>query len=87
MIVKLAASFASSPSQFCDSAERLVITGLTPLPALTTSTEAAVATSFLVRWRPFHDDGSIPEDGFGWTYFLGRESADDPWRIVDAGNG
>jgi hypothetical protein len=48
---------------------------------------ADVPVSFTLRWRPFHDDGSMDQGATTWSYLLVRRSAHAPWRIFDQGNG
>ncbi|MEL7977325.1 hypothetical protein AAG589_15795 [Isoptericola sp. F-RaC21] len=73
------ASFAGTTETMCHDAASLTVTDLATVGT------GAVSTSFDVDWRLFAEDASIPEGGFGWTYFLTR--GDDGWRIEDAGNG
>ncbi|MCW2856151.1 MAG: hypothetical protein JWR52_1766 [Marmoricola sp.] len=57
-------------------------------PGSSTATQLVdVAVSFDLNWRPFHDDGSMPEGPTGWGYILTRASARAPWRISDQGVG
>ncbi|MGF0115327.1 hypothetical protein ACQFYA_03235 [Promicromonospora sp. Marseille-Q5078] len=72
-------SFAPTTESMCHDAASLEVTDLETVGT------GAVHAGFDVDWRFFADDGSIPEGGFGWTYYLTRDS--DGWRIEDAGNG
>lgn len=46
-----------------------------------------VPVTFDLRWRLFHDDGSMPQGPTLWGYLLVRDSAGHPWRIADQGTG
>ncbi|MFE6968674.1 hypothetical protein [Isoptericola sp. NPDC057653] len=71
--------FATTTETMCHDAASLEITDLETVGT------GAVNAGFDVDWRFFADDGSIPEGGYWWTYFLTRDA--DGWRITDAGNG
>lgn len=46
-----------------------------------------VPVDFDLRWRAFHDDGSLAEGPTPWGYLLVRHNAEQPWRIFDQGQG
>lgn len=46
-----------------------------------------VGVTFDLRWRLFHNDGSMEEGPTTWGYTLVRDSARQPWRIADQGTG
>lgn len=46
-----------------------------------------VAATFTLDWRPFADDGSLPEGTVQWGYLLVRSAADAPWQVFDQGMG
>jgi hypothetical protein len=48
---------------------------------------ADVLVTFDLRWRLFHDDGSMPQGATSWGYLLVRDSRTSPWRIFDQGVG
>lgn len=48
---------------------------------------ANVPVDFNLRWRPFHNDGSMNEGATTWGYLLVRDSPASPWRIFDQGTG
>ncbi|MFE5338064.1 hypothetical protein ACFQ8E_19295 [Isoptericola sp. NPDC056573] len=74
-----APSFATTTESMCHDAASLTVTGLETVGT------GQVNAGFDVDWRLFAEDGSIPEGGFGWTYYLTQ--GDDGWLIEDAGNG
>ena len=69
----------------CSATRSLEIIEVVPAPQLSDPTTAAVNTDFEVAWRPFAEGGDVPEDGWGWTYYLAL--GPEGWRIVDAGAG
>lgn len=74
-----APSYTSTTEVVCHDAASLTIIGLEAVGA------GAVNADFDVDWRLFAEDRSIPEDGWGWTYYLDR--GEEGWRIVEAGAG
>ncbi|MFD6176971.1 MULTISPECIES: hypothetical protein [unclassified Isoptericola] len=74
-----APEFATTTESMCHDVSSLEITDLETVGT------GAVNAGFDVDWRFFADDTSIPEGGFGWTYYLTRDP--EGWRIEDAGNG
>ncbi len=76
---ELSAPSYTSTEVVCHDAASLTIT------RLETVGRGAVNADFDVDWRLFAEDASIPEDGWGWTYYLDR--GEDGWRIEDAGAG
>ncbi|HWV75767.1 MAG TPA: hypothetical protein VN027_00520 [Isoptericola sp.] len=69
----------------CGATRSLEIIEVVPAPQLSGPTTAAVNTDFEVAWRPFAEGGDVPEEGWGWTYYLAL--GPEGWRIVDAGAG
>ncbi|MEU2201831.1 hypothetical protein [Isoptericola sp. NPDC019482] len=74
-----APSFATTTESMCRDAASLTTTDLQTVGT------GQVFADFDVDWRFLAEDVSIPEGGFGWTYYLDRGA--DGWRIEDAGNG
>lgn len=54
-------------------------------PMSLTKGEQQVVTGLDVRWRPFHDDHTLPKSPFGWVFVLRHTAVG--WRIVDQGQG
>lgn len=52
-----------------------------------TDIETDVPVSFEVKWRLFHNDGSMKERPVGWIYQLTRNGPGSPWRIFGQGEG
>lgn len=74
-----APSFAAVTESMCHDAASLTTT------ELQTVGTGAVHASFDIDRRLFAEDVSVPEDGWGWTYYLTR--GPEGWRVSDAGNG
>jgi hypothetical protein len=64
----------------------LDITDVTEAPKASRHS-SGVSVTFNVKWRLFHNDGSMDEGATAWDYYLVRGSASSPWRISNQGAG
>ncbi|MFD6176973.1 MULTISPECIES: hypothetical protein [unclassified Isoptericola] len=80
-----AALTAGGATDFCDDTRSLEILEVVPAPHLSDGDLSAVNTDFEATWRPFSGVVDVPEEGWGWTYYLAH--GPEGWRIVDAGTG
>ena len=73
-----------TPSSWCDDVSEITAEVVGTSKEGNPATQRDVSVQINVRWRPFHDDGTLPSN-FGWTFLMKRLPTG--WRIYDSGQG